>query len=278
MSEAVDERESGAIARRYHPVQEDVPAGLKTAQEWKIPGCNTDGFARVPRRGAQGVIVNDRVFFRKSDCERLITVREAERRGMVLRADADAMPGCEYDPVRKVAYDIYRESEFVPRRTGAEGEHLSGGAKALAVYQEAVRSPCREAWRTVGDLYGWVDFVIDFDAEFYSSPPLGIAVHMIESLLHNCEIANGLLNWKWAESPIQDEELRCMLRDIQQCVEALEATRSIFAFAYHVPGETTVQLRYAGPSRNWAIRRLVDEITDEVEAMLDYRWTASRNA
>ena len=210
--------------------------------------------------GLKPIIVKDEEFFHEQDCEQVISVAEAKRRGLTLRADASPIATAAYKTERSEKHDVYRESEFVPNRPATEVGQLTRAQKALAASHEAVRDLFLIAWNALGDLDARVAFAVDFDHDFQWSPTLGAIVDMIDSLRHDRTFRYGRSNWTLCQSEATDEELRSSLLAAQHCADALEATHSSFAFAYHIHGQEMILFRFGGRSRESAMRRLIDQV------------------
>lgn len=176
-------------------------------------------------------------------------------------------------------FEVFRDSRFTARVQVTENGSQSGARQALADAQAAVLQNASEdehtkaearrlslfAWQTVNRLDPFVTFALDYDDEFRVSSPLGVVVDMLDALLCKRQIENGFMDLTLAKYRTTFAESRASLSAAQKCAEALEATHSPFAFAYHVHGQTRVEFQYGGNDPDSAMQDLLRRVADRVQ-------------
>lgn len=147
----------------------------------------------------------------------------------------------------------------------SNNENLSRAQKALAAVREIARENARsEVGSIICFLHPCFSYILLYEHCCSWSPTLDIAVRLLESAAHELAIDNGQVNWQWGLSDLTNEELQAGRCSVEECAEALRVTSDPFAFAYHIPGETSVRFHYGGQSRSSAIGELASGIFDEI--------------
>lgn len=150
----------------------------------------------------------------------------------------------------------------------SNSENLSRAQRAFAAAREIAREKARSiVWNLDRVRHSGLSYILMYESCPEWSPTLDIAVRLLETAACGAAIDNGQLNWTRGLSDLTTEQIQAGRCAAQQCAETLRMTGDRFVFAYHIPGETSVQFHFGGQSWSSAIAELADAIACDVQSI-----------
>lgn len=107
---ADQEKEEVAVTHQLITTKKQcMDLGMRTESLWFRGG-------RMPKRGAQGMIVKGETFFSEDETEELVSRTEAGRRGVRPASDpVGRKSGCVGHALKRMEWEVFRISDCVPK-------------------------------------------------------------------------------------------------------------------------------------------------------------------